>query len=95
MIKEGFLKPPLDFGPLKEIGRFVQNNAALIWVNGLTVVVLWIVAVLLITRVTTIGWSILLQDRPSMGERQALGLVAEVLASWLFFPILATFFQSP
>ena len=47
-----FLKPPINFTPLKELGEFVGHNIPLIWVNGLAVELVWIILVLVFYRAT-------------------------------------------
>jgi len=87
------LKSPLDFTPLRELGRFAAQNAGLIWINGLTVQILWVVSVWIIWRGAYIILVMALQGLPRF-SLPWLVMLAVFLASILFFPIWATYLFS-
>jgi hypothetical protein len=93
IIPEGFLQLPLDFSPLKEIGRFIATNAPLIWVNGITVQALLYVATLIIYRGSTFLLAIFMPEVFIVVHNWVYAL-AIVLAVILFFPIWATYLFS-
>jgi hypothetical protein len=70
-VPDGFLKPPVDYEPLKDIQRFLIHDAALVWVNGITVQVLWAVATLIILR---IAWVVLRLALPAEFESMMMYL---------------------
>lgn len=93
LVPEGFLEPPLDFSPLKDFPRFIAFEAPLVWVNGLTVEVLWVIATLIVWRIAYVALRLLIP-----GEAEFLAVwappIAMILMLILFFPVWANFLFS-
>jgi hypothetical protein len=89
-IPANFLKPPIDYAPLREFGLFIRKNWALIWINGLTVEALWVALVYMFYRSSYNIWTILLQGTNPSTPYWILGF-AIVLATILFYPIHTTY----
>jgi len=93
IIPEGFLEPPVDYAPLRDFPRFIMHEAPLVWVNGLTVQVLWVLVTFVVYRVAYVALRLLIP-----GEAEFLQIwvppVAIVLGLILFFPIWANYLFS-
>jgi hypothetical protein len=93
VVPEGFLEPPIDYSPLKDFPRFIMHEAALVWINGLTVEVLWIVVTLIVYRVAYVALRLLFPGEAEFLQTY-VPLVAIVLVLILFFPIWANYLFS-
>ncbi len=93
IIPEGFLRPPIDFSPLRDLGRFLRVDWPLIWINGLTVQVLWALAVLIIYHLAFIVLSPFVPADIGF-LRIWVGGLAVILVLILFFPVWANYLFS-
>jgi hypothetical protein len=93
ILPPSFLAPPLDFSPLKELGTFIARNIPLIWINGITVEVLWAVSILIIYRITYVVSSGFIREMPRAVSPWIL-VVSAFFATVLFFPMWATYLFS-
>lgn len=93
ILPPSFLVPPLDFLPLKELGTFIARNIPLIWINGITVEVLWAVSILIIYRITYVVSSGFILEMPRAVSPWIL-FVSAFFATVLFFPMWATYLFS-
>jgi len=92
-IPEGFLETPLDLAPLRHYWRFLLHDVALIWINGLTVQILWVLATLIIHRVAYVVLRLLLPGEVEF-LRAWVPPVAAALTLILFFPVWANYLFS-
>jgi len=90
ILPENFLKSPLDFSPLKDFGKFLIHNAPLIWINGITLQVLWAVTALIIFRLTYLVLLLFPPGQPLYAELW-IAVPSLIFASILFFPAWATY----
>jgi len=93
LIPEGFLEPPVDFAPLKDFPRFIMHEAPLVWINGLTVQVLWIIVTYVVYRVAYVALRLLIPGE-AVFLQTWVPPVAIVLGLILFFPVWANYLFS-
>ncbi len=88
-IPDGFLKRPLDLAPLKEFGLFLARDGLLIWVNGITVQVLWTIVAWIIHRVSSVALHLLAPEESMLQLEVFMVVLSLILATILFVPILS------
>lgn len=90
VIPEGFLSRPLDLAPMGDFGRFIRHDFVLIWVNGLAVEILWVIAALVVSRVTYVVLRLVMPGQTEVLIEWVLP-IALVVVTILFFPMWANY----
>ncbi|HDS30653.1 MAG TPA: hypothetical protein ENN67_06380 [Firmicutes bacterium] len=94
IIPENFLESPLDFAPLKEFASFLIRNAALVWINGLTVLAVWSATIYLIFRISSAILKIINPEWGGSPFGYYLIGISLVLGSILVMPIWSNYLFS-
>jgi hypothetical protein len=91
VIPDGFLKPPLDLSPIKDLGRFLLKDFPLVWINGITVEAIWGFVAYIFFRVSLFAAAFLEPEKAGAPLDIYMAVLSLVLSLILVMPIWATY----